>query len=77
MKVGDLVELSAYGRKRRHRRRQRHMWDMMGLVIEHKVNGFFQWKVHWLQTEASSAPGGRAGWVARKDIKHVKVKKST
>jgi hypothetical protein len=67
MQVGDLVELSAYGRKRCH---SKSLWDKMGLVIEYKPSGFY-WKVQWFETK------GRPYYISRKDIKHVKVKKST
>ena len=68
MKVGDLVELSAYGRKKRYD--NRHLMDKIGLVVAQHPGGFY-WKVHWFQTN------NHPFHISRRDIKHVKVKKST
>jgi len=64
MKVGDLVELSAYGKKRHH---NKYILDKTGLVIAHKPGGFY-WKVRWFQTTL------RPYYISRKDLKHVKAK---
>ena len=63
MKVGDLVELSAYGKKLIGYKRLR---GHHGIVIE-RVHELSEWKVHWF---------GKAKCVMqRKEIKHVKSKK--
>lgn len=46
MKVGDLVELSAYGSKLKD---HAHMRDKLGLVIEHHRRSGW-WKVQWVGT---------------------------
>ena len=64
MKVGDLVELSAYGKKRKGYSRLR---ELHGIVIE-RVHELSEWKVHWFGTPVTI--------MNRKNIKHVKVKKT-
>ena len=62
MQVGDLVELSAYG-KTRHSFHRLH--DHHGVVIKHWY-GHSRWKIHWLDKLINI--------MNRKDIKHVKIK---
>ena len=68
MKVGDLVELSAYGRK--HNGHFKTLEGKKGLVIARRGGGFY-WKVHWFGSK------GVEYTISRKEIKHVKVKKNT
>ena len=59
MKVGDLVELSAYGKKLIGYKRLR---GHHGIVIE-RVHELSEWKVHWF--------GKPVTIMSRKNIKHV------
>jgi len=63
VKVGDLVELSTYGKKR-------VLWCSLrgyrGIIIE-RVHELSRWKIHWF--------GNLVNVMNRKDIKHVKAKK--
>ena len=66
MKVGDLVELSASGRKLKN---WNSLHDKKGIVLEQCYGGFF-YRIHWFYSNR--------GWKAhmrRTDIKHVKAKK--
>ena len=63
MQVGDLVELSAYGKKLLGYKRLR---GHQGIVIE-RVHELSEWKVHWF--------GKPKCVMHRKEIKQVKSKK--
>ena len=67
MQVGDLVELSAYGRK--HGGHFKTLEGKKGLVIA-KHRGGFYWKVHWFGSPVHPYH------IGRREIKHVKVKKT-
>ena len=67
MKVGDLVELSAYGRNKKDD--NQYLLGKVGLVIDHHPGDFY-WKVHWFGVNS------RPFFIGRRDIKHVKVKKN-
>ena len=64
MQVGDLVELSAYGKKRKG-------WQWLhgshGIVTK-RVHMLSWWKIHWF--------GKLTNVMERKHIKHVKAKKN-
>lgn len=66
MKVGDIVELSAYGRGL-HRLAASDNW---GIVIEPHDHQF-AWKVKWYKGDGTSY----TVWNNRKEIKHLKLKK--
>jgi len=59
MQIGDLVELSAYGKKRIWLKSLR---GLHGIVIE-RVHELSRWKIHWI--------GKPINIMNRKDIKHV------
>ena len=65
MKVGDLVELSAYGNKRFA---NKYMLDLRGLVIQILPNTYL--KVHWFDLNFKHL-------MNRRELKYVKVQKST
>ena len=65
MQVGDLVELSAYGRKLKAFKCLR---GYHGILIDYYSN-LAVWKVHWF--------GKPNCVIGRKNIKQLKVKKST
>ena len=67
MQVGDLVELSAYGLK--HGGHFRAVKGKKGLVIAMRSGGVY-WKVHWFDSPVGPYH------IRRKEIKHVKVKKT-
>ena len=67
MKVGDLVELSAYGRK--HGGHFKALEGKKGLVIDDHPGGYY-WKVHWFDSPV------RPYRLGRKELKHVKSKKT-
>ena len=64
MQVGDLVELSAYGKKLKC-----FQWlhNTHGIVIE-RVHELSFWKIHWF--------GKPVNVMKRNSIKHVKAKKT-
>ena len=64
MKVGDLVELSAYGKKRVWLKSLR---GLHGIVIELIHGPDSRWRIHWF--------GMPTNVMYQKDIKHIKVKK--
>ncbi len=64
MQVGDLVELSTYGKKLKSFRR---LHEHRGIVIE-RAHELSRWKIHWF--------GAPTNIMNRKDIKHVKAKKT-
>jgi hypothetical protein len=69
MQVGDLVELSAYGLK--HGGHFRGLEGKKGLVIGVRpgtVSLFL--KIHWF------FPNSRPYFINRRELKHVKVKKT-
>ena len=66
MKVGDLVELSAYGNKRFA---NKYMLDRRGLVIGAGRGGYY-WEVHWFDLNFKS-------YMSRRELKHLKAQKST
>ena len=69
MKVGDLVELSAYGLK--HGGHFRGLEGKKGLVIGQRPGtASFFLKVHWF------FPNSRPYFVSRRELKHVKAKKT-
>ena len=65
MKVGDLVELSAYGKKLKYFSRLR---GHRGIILK-RLHEYSIWKVHWFDKAYSIK-------MNRKDIKHVKAKKT-
>ena len=64
MQVGDLVELSTYGKKLKS---FRGLHDRRGIVIE-RVHELSRWRIHWF--------GKPTNIMSRKNIKHVKAKKT-
>ena len=64
MQVGDLVELSGYAKKRKG---LQWLHGYRGIVIE-RVHELSRWKVHWF--------GKPTNIMNRKDLKHVKAKKT-
>ena len=67
MQVGDLVELSAYGKNKKYD--NQYLLGKVGLVIDHHPGDFY-WKVHWFGVNS------RPFFIGRRDIKHVKAKKT-
>ena len=67
MQVGDLVELSAYGKKIQP---NSPLHGKRGLVVETRPNGYW-YKVHWFRDYTCRIV------MSRRDLKHVKAKKST
>jgi hypothetical protein len=65
MKVGDLVELSAYGKKLKCFSRLR---GHRGIILK-RLHEYSIWKVHWFDKTFSNT-------MSRKDIKHLKAKKN-
>jgi len=65
VQVGDLVELSAYGKKLKG-----FAWlhGSHGIVIK-RVHEYSVWQVHWFDKAFKTR-------VKRKEIKHVKAKKA-
>ena len=63
MKVGDLVELSAYGLKCSGW--ASWMRGLLGIVVEHNSR---DWRVRWYQN-------GREVYLGRKYLKHARMKK--
>ena len=59
MQIGDLVELSGYGKKRIGLKSLR---GLQGIVIK-RVHELSRWKIHWI--------GKYINIMNRKDIKHV------
>ncbi len=67
MKVGDIVELSAYGKGLYS---VSHNSDNWGIVIEpHDYQ--FAWKVKWYRGDGTC----HTAWNNRKEIKYLKLKK--
>jgi len=66
MQVSDLVELSAYGKKRFA---NKYMLDRRGLVIGTGGDGYY-WEVHWFDLNFKS-------YMSRRELKHLKAQKST
>ena len=77
MKVGDLIELSTYGKKLKSFRR---LHERCGIVIE-RVHELSRWKIHWFGPATMKKLdlfhwfGTLTNVMNRKDIKHVKAKK--
>ena len=67
MKVGDIVELSAYGKNTFLGRRKSEIW---GIVLAPHDYGF-SWKVKWYREDGIT----HTVWNKRKEIKHLKLKK--
>ena len=67
MKVGDLVELSAYGGKHND---NHLLLGKRGLVVGQHRGGFY-FKVHWFDSLYK-----RAFLLSRRELKHVKAKKN-
>jgi len=65
MQVGDLVELSAYGKK------LVSFWRFRGAtgIVTKRVHELSYWRIHWFD--------GPNNVMKRKDIKHVKAKKTS
>ena len=63
MQVGDLIELSAYGKKRKG---WRWLHGTHGIVTK-RVSELSWWRIHWFDKLTNI--------MKRKDIKHVKAKK--
>ncbi len=68
MKVGDLVELSAYGKNKKYD--NQYLLGKVGLVIGYRPGTEYYWKVHWFGVNC------RPYFIGRRDIKHVKAKKN-
>ena len=69
MQVGDLVELSAYGLK--HGGHFKGLEGKKGLVIDCRHGTHIALlKVHWF------FPNSRPYFINRRELKHVKVKKT-
>jgi hypothetical protein len=68
VKVGDLVELSAYGKKRLGvNSRNSENWGIV--LAPHDYHG--AWKVRWYKPDGTS----HTLWNKRKEIKHFKLNK--
>ena len=65
MKVGDLVELSAYGKKLKCFLR---LHGHHGIIIK-RYHELSHWKIHWLDMSTNYI-------MNQKEIKHVKAKKT-
>ena len=64
MQVGDLVELSAHGKKLKG---FAWLYGCRGIVIK-RLHAFSVWKIHWFDKPFITM-------MKRKEIKHVKAKK--
>ena len=57
MKIGDLVMLSAYGNARGYNSRLSNLgFALVGIVVEHKVNSAYPYRVRWVRDPRSEAP---------------------
>jgi len=67
MKIGDMVELSAYGDKRRYNRYIKKR-NKFGLVIEAPDVSWGWWRVRWYPSNTTNVH-------SRNEIRHVQMKK--
>ena len=67
MKVGDIVELSAYGKKLYLASRNSENWGIVLAPSDHD----FSWKVKWYKADGNT----HIVWNNRKEIKHLKIRK--
>jgi len=67
MKLGDLVELSAYGNKRQYNDSIKHR-DKFGLVVQKGNSLLGWWRIRWY-------PSNRVVNHYRNEVKIVKLKK--
>jgi hypothetical protein len=70
MKVGDIVELSAYGKKMDYLKWLRQ--HSVGLVTERSLHGYGGWRVLWYGATRIEG-NNRQMRMDRKCLKHAKV----
>ena len=66
MKVGDIVELSAYGKKLYLASRNSENWGIVLAPSDYD----FTWKVKWYKPDGNT----HTVWNNRRELKHLKIK---